>query len=289
MKRIAIVANTCKDKELIDTRKIIEILQKYDVEIFLDEEIIASMNTDVEVLNNISIDVGIDLVIVLGGDGTLLHNARRFATAGTPILGINYGRLGFLAELEKNSIEEYFDKLFTGAYIIDSRMMIEGKLIRDGNVIETFIALNDIGVTRGAFSRIINLEVFIDRQFVDYYAADGIIVSTPTGSTAYSLSAGGPIADPNMSLILITPICPHTLHARSIIVPDYKEVSIQLEDLHSHDAFITVDGQQGYNLMSNDIITIKKASYSAKLIRIINRNFYDVLREKLAERGGKGA
>ncbi len=192
-----------------------------------------------------------------------------------------------MAELEKNNIEEHFDRLFAGDYIIDSRMMIEGKLIREGAIIETFTALNDIGATRGAFSRIINLKVFIEKQFVDYYAADGIIVSTPTGSTAYSLSAGGPIADPNMNLILVTPVCPHTLHARSIIVPDYKEVSINVEDLHNHDAFITVDGQQGYNLMSNDMITIKKASYSAKLVRIINRNFYDVLREKLAERGVK--
>jgi NAD+ kinase len=165
-------------------------------------------------------------------------------------------------------------------------MMIEGTLCRGSMSLDTFVALNDIGITRGSFSRIINLKVFVDTQFVDYFTADGIVVSTPTGSTAYSLSAGGPIVHPNMDLIMVTPVCPHTLHSRSFIVPEDRMICVHIEDAYQ-DAMITVDGQQGYRVQPKDIITIKKASYVTKLVRISNMNFYDVLRKKLTERGVK--
>lgn len=285
MERIAIVPNIEKDEELKDTKKVMKILQKFSVQILLSQQIAKKVDFPGKSYSQAEIYSEADLVIVLGGDGTLLNVARHAAFQGVPILGINLGRLGFLVELEKENLERFFQKLFNGEYTIDHRMMIEASLIRGSMTIDTFVALNDIGITRGALSRITNLKVFVDDQFVDFYPADGIVMSTPTGSTAYSLSAGGPIVDPNMSLILITPICPHTLHSRSIIVPDNKIISVHIEDVYHHDAVITVDGQQGYKLQPKDIINIKKAPCTAKLVRISNRSFYDVLRMKLTERG----
>lgn len=286
MKNILILPNIDKDKGLLNTKKIIKILEQYNKEVFVSEEIsklIADIKCNPYPLPEIYEKA--DLAIVLGGDGTILNAARQVSPFGVPILGINFGNLGFLAELEKDHLEPYFEKIFSDQYKIEYRMMIEGKLIRDNKVLDSFCALNDIEITRGAFSRIIKLKIFVDQNFVDVYSADGVIVSTPTGSTAYSLSAGGPIIDPDMNSIVITPICPHTLQFRSIVVPETKEVSIEVTDTYLCDAAITVDGQQGYQLQPNDNIVIKKAPYYAKLLKVKNRNFYEVLRKKLTERG----
>ncbi|MDK2798690.1 MAG: kinase [Clostridiales bacterium] len=287
MKKILIIPNIDKDKELQNTKKVIDLVKKFNKEVLISEQVAKMIKTDNDGRKLSELYSEADLVIVLGGDGTLLNVARHTAPYNIPLLGINLGHLGFLVELEKNNLGKFFDKLFAGDYTIDYRMMIEGTLLRGSMTLDTFIALNDIGITRGAFSRIIDLKIFVNEQFVDFYPADGIVISTPTGSTAYSLSAGGPIVDPNMGLIMITPICPHTLHSRSIIVPDNKVISVHLIDAHYHDAMITVDGQKGYKLQPKDIITIKRASYVIPLIRINNRSFYDVLRKKLTERGIK--
>lgn len=285
MKKVAIVPNTDKDRELKDTKKVMEILKKFNVEVIISEQIARMIRYSKQGYTQSDLYSKADLVIVLGGDGTLLNVARHTAYTGVPVLGINLGRLGFLVELERDNLEQFFEKVFEGQYKIDHRMMLEASLIRESRVIDTFVALNDIGITKGALSRIITLKLFVDEQFVDFYPADGVIVSTPTGSTAYSLSAGGPIVDPNMNLFIVTPICPHTLHSRSIIVPKDKTIGIHIEDMYHHDAVITVDGQHGYKLQPKDIITIKQAPYVAHLLRVNNRNFYDVLRKKLTERG----
>lgn len=287
MKRISVIPNIDKDKELQNTKKVIELIEKFNKEVLVSEQIAKALKLDKIGCKQTELYSNTDLVIVLGGDGTLLNGARHTAPFGIPILGINLGHLGFLVELEKNNLEQFFKKLFAGEYTIDHRMMIEGTLFRGGMALDTFIALNDIGITRGSFSRIINLKIFVNEQFVDFFPADGIVVSTPTGSTAYSLSAGGPIVDPNMNMIMVTPICPHTLQSRSIIVPDDKIINVHVEDAYHHDAMITVDGQQGYKLQPKDIITIKKSTYVTRLVRISNRSFYDVLRRKLTERGIK--
>ena len=287
MKKIAIIPNVDKDIGLTDTKKVIHILEKFGAEIMLSAATAQKLGFEGQSYAQAALYENADLVIALGGDGTLLNVARHTAFKNVPVLGINLGHLGFLVELEKDDLESCFKKLFDGEYCIDNRMMIEASLNRGSMTIDTLVALNDVGVTRGAFSRIINLKIYVNEQFVDCYPADGIIISTPTGSTAYSLSAGGPIVDPNMQLIIVTPICPHTLHSRSIIVPADKTISIHVEEAHLHDAVITVDGQQGYKLQPKDIITIKKASCEAQLLRINNRCFYDVLRKKLTERGIK--
>lgn len=287
MKKISVVPNIEKDKDLSNTKKVIDLLEKYDKEIVLSEQIANTLGLKKYACDQSALYKGSDLLVVLGGDGTLLNGARHAAPFDVPILGINLGHLGFLVELENDNLEQFFIKLFEGDYTIDHRMMIEGTLSRNSMPLDTFVALNDIGITRGSFSRIITLQVFVDGHFVDDYTADGIIVSTPTGSTAYSLSAGGPIVHPNMNLIMLTPVCPHTLHSRSFIVPEDKVICIHIDGAYNHDSMITVDGQKGYKLQHKDVITVKKAPFVTKLIRINNRNFYDVLRIKLNERGAK--
>jgi len=284
MKNIAIVPNIVKDRDLVHTKRVINIVKKFNANIMVSEKVASDVNLSINGYKEKDLYSKPDLVIVLGGDGTLLNTARQAAPNNIPILGINLGQLGFLVELENRNLEDFFEKLFSGDYTIDSRMMIEAELIRNGKRIERFTALNDIVVTRGAFSRIINLNVFVDNQYVDLYPADGIVAATPTGSTAYSLSAGGPIVDPDMSVIILTPICPHTLHSRSIIIPDNKTLSIHIEEPFSMDAMVTMDGQQGYKLQVKDIIEIKKAPYETKLLRISKRNFYGLLRQKMTER-----
>ncbi len=284
MKQVSIITNMDKDKDLKITKQVISILDKFNTKIVMNEDICDILKISKYKIAEQRLYSEPDFIIVLGGDGTLLNVARQSAEYGTPIIGINLGHLGFLVELENSNLESSFEKIFSDNYTIDTRMMIEGTLYREDKPIDTFIALNDIGITRDSFSRIINLKVFVDNNFVDSFPADGIVVSTPTGSTAYSLSAGGPIIDPSMNLLMITPICPHTLHSRSIIVPDNKTINIHVEDSYKHDAMITVDGQHGFTLEASDIIAIKKSTYITKLIRTEDRSFYSILRKKLSER-----
>ena len=269
IKKVAVIPNIEKDPKLNMTEKIVALLNEYEISVLIGDKIsLVKDYINTIFLPEEEVFSQAELIIVLGGDGTLLNVARKAAPYNVPILGINLGHLGFLTELEENNLNESFEKIINGKYNIDNRMMICAELRRNNTLIENFIALNDIGITRGSFSRIINLKVYVDNKFLDFFPADGIIASTPTGSTAYSLSAGGPIVDPNMSMILITPICPHTLHSRSIIVPDNKVVDVHIQDAYKHDAMITVDGQQGYKLSPGDIITIRKSPYVTNLVRV---------------------
>lgn len=286
MQNIAIMPNLDKDKQLVNTKRVFQIIKKYKKNVLITEKIAKLIGYDGEVSTQSDIFNNSDLVIVLGGDGTLLNVARHTAINSIPVVGINLGHLGFLVELEKDELDIFFEKIFNGDYIIETRLMVEGSLIRGGMTMDTFIALNDIGITRGAFSRIITLKVSIDEEYLDSYPADGIIVSTPTGSTGYSLSAGGPIVDPNMDLLMVTPVCPHTLQSRSIVVAEDKTIYISVENPYYHDAVITVDGQQGYKIQPDDMVVIKKSIYRAHLLRVTHRSFYNILRQKLAERGG---
>jgi|LSQX01.2.fsa_nt_gb NAD+ kinase len=288
IKKVAIIPNMEKDIKLKRTKKLVDILDGYGVSVILDKEIPLDKNyANVILVPEEEIFSQTELIMVLGGDGTLLSVARKAAPYNIPILGINMGHLGFLTELDENNLDQSIEKVINREYSIDNRMMINARLYRNNIPVDEFIALNDIGITRGSFSRIINFKVYIDKKFVDFFPADGIIVSTPTGSTAYSLSAGGPVVDPNMNIILLTPICPHTLHSRSIIVPDHKSVEVHIQDVYQHDAMITVDGQQGYELLPGDIIKAERSSFVTHLVRLSDVSFYDLLRRKLTERGTK--
>jgi NAD+ kinase len=222
-----------------------------------------------------------DFIICVGGDGTFLSTARKAFVYGKPVLGINKGTVGFLAEVEISEIEAAIDSLVTGTFKIQPRMVLEATVERNGEKVYENIAINDAVITRMALSRILRLKVMIDDKYADSFPGDGVIISTPTGSTGYSLSAGGPIVQPDMRLMIISPICPHILHARSYIASDTKTVSVVIDDKSEIDAILTLDGQEGFTLAPGDRIFVKASEKSALFATVKNINFYDIIRAKI--------
>lgn len=222
----------------------------------------------------------LDVLLVLGGDGTLLRAARDAAQHDLPLLGVNVGHLGFLTELETDHLEVALAALINKEYKIEERMLISSRVIRNHQVVAAYHALNDAVIARGTFARIIQLQTFVDEQPVVDYQADGLIIATPTGSTAYSLSAGGPIVEPQLECLIITPICPHTLAARSVVVSDDSVVKVFVEASHK-DMMLTIDGQIGFPLQSRDVIEVVKADMKAKFVKLHGRNFFTILNSRL--------
>lgn len=225
-----------------------------------------------------------DLIIVLGGDGSILEAARRSAQRGTPILGINLGRLGFMAELEMRDVAD-IDKLFEeDGYTLEKRSMLNVELIGSkGNLRSRCYALNDASISNGSIARIVDLELLEGGVPITSYRADGLIVATPTGSTAYSMSAGGSIVDPRVACFCVTPICPHSLAARPMIFPDTSVLEIKNICQREKMLFLTVDGRTNYEMYKGDIVRISKSPLQTNLIRIKNCGFYKKLRRKMTE------
>jgi NAD+ kinase len=225
-----------------------------------------------------------DLIVVLGGDGTLIGMARRIATArkDVPILGVNFGSLGFLTEITLQELYESLESVLAGEAKIEERMMLAARTIRDGTVFADRLALNDVVITKGALSRIIDLSVAIDEQPVMRVRADGLIVASPTGSTAYNLGAGGPIVHPALDAFLLTPIAPHMLTNRPIVIPADAEVRVKPAlDGSNDEVYVTFDGQSGHPLQSADVISIRRADRTLRLVRASTRTYFDMLRQKL--------
>ena len=222
----------------------------------------------------------VDLIISLGGDGTLLRAARLAAAENIPVFGVNLGGLGFLTQIGIDDLEKSLEKLYQEKYFLDERMMLTCSVERRGKEVKKFTALNDVVIGKGAFARIICLDTYINNDYVVTYSADGLVVSTSTGSTAYSLSAGGPIVDPNINSIILTPICPHTLSARPFIIGENDQVKITLESSEEK-IMVTIDGQEGFILKPKDEVIIKKSGHKARLITFKEKSFYAILREKL--------
>ena len=221
-----------------------------------------------------------DLIVVLGGDGTMISTARLIGNREVLVLGINYGSLGYLTEFR---IEEMFDaleKILAGDYAIDRRVMLEIEHRRGSAILESGRVLNDVVINKAALARIIEIEVELDNLFVNSFRADGLIVSTPTGSTAYNLSAGGPIVYPSMNAVVLTPICPFALTNRPIVVPDAAEINLKLKN-ENEGVVITLDGQIGYQMKTGDTVSIRKSPTNFNLVQPPNRNYFDVLRNKL--------
>lgn len=223
-----------------------------------------------------------DIIIAVGGDGTIIHCARNAAEAGKPILGMNVGRLGFVASLETDELD-CLDKLVTGNYAIENRMMLEIKLTENG-VLKTYTALNDAVVARGTRSRILDLKVRLDNTKVCDYRSDGIIIATPTGSTAYSLSAGGPIIDPQMNCILLSPICPHSLLSRPVVFGSDARISIQAHSDYESEMILTIDGEVFIKIPDGTKIDFIKSSSTVQILKLKNNNFYEIVTDKLGER-----
>jgi NAD+ kinase len=220
------------------------------------------------------------LLIVLGGDGTLLSAARLAAERKVPILAVNLGGLGFLSTVSQDELYSILEEIFSGKHRVSERVMLESEIVRAGAVIRKQIALNDAVLNKAALARIMDLELRVDGEYVTTYKADGLILSTPTGSTAYSLAAGGPIVYPIVEAFVVTPICPHTLTNRPLVIPDSAtiEVDFKAED----DAvFLTLDGQVGIELMRGDHIRVRKAAEKLLLVRPAKKTYYQILRSKL--------
>ena len=225
-----------------------------------------------------------DLCITFGGDGTLLFASRVFSRFGVPIVGINLGGLGFITEFRESEVTECVECFLNGDFSIDERIMVDVHVYRDGNHMYQSTGLNDLVINTGGISRLMQLEVSSGTKYIGSYRADGIIVATPTGSTAYSLSAGGPILEPTMAAFVISPICPHSLGARPLVVP--SEESVKIKILSDHRQIIgTIDGQMAVDLEYMDEIHVEKSAVVTKLISLGKRSFYDIVSEKLSWKG----
>ena len=225
------------------------------------------------------------VVVCFGGDGTILHMAKAATRHGLPILGVNIGTMGFMAELESSELSE-LAKLATDDYKIDKRMMLDVTVHRDRDIIFHDICLNDAAITKGAIARIVHLDVKCDGTQSMGLGGDGVIISTPTGSTAYSLSAGGPIVEPDASSILITPICAHDVAARSLVVSEKRVITVEMAPNARRNAFLSVDGGKALRMNVGDIATIRKSPLVTKLVRLKNRSFYDVINMKFKKGSG---
>jgi NAD+ kinase len=218
-----------------------------------------------------------DILISLGGDGTILRMARLVSGLATPILGINLGKLGFLAEVSLEELDECLTEIINGEYLVEDRMMLQARVGRTKNNIQ---ALNDLVIHQTGSSRMFSVKTFVNGEFLSKFIGDGIIISTPTGSTAYALSNGGPIVTPTNHLILISPICPHTLTARTVVVPEESVITLKVETATGN-IHLAADGQQQAFLKSPVEITIERSPLTTKLVKRKNRSYYDVLRRKL--------
>jgi NAD+ kinase len=223
----------------------------------------------------------VDAVLVLGGDGSILNAVYEFAPHEIPIIGINLGHLGFLTELEVDEVDATLTRLISGNYWIDKRMLLGGRIVRQGHTIQEFIGLNDAVIARGAFARLIQLEAFVEDDYVTTYPADGLIICSPTGSTAYSLSAGGPMCEPGLELLVLTPICAHTFYSRPLVISSDHTIRVILKS-SGEEAVLTVDGQRRYSLEEDDEVYVHKAASSVSMIKVNERSFYEILRNRLS-------
>ncbi len=284
MKTITVVTNVNKDPELEVTKRLVGELSAFAQCIKISENIRFESFEKVSFLPEDKIFDDTDAVITIGGDGTILQIAPIIAKKGIAVLGINLGRMGFMAELEKNEIS-LVSKLFTEEYIVEPRMMLDVSIVRDNEKIHSFTALNEVVVMNGTISKMVELELYCNDTYVSRYHADGLILSTPTGSTAYSLSAGGAVIDPSLDCILTTPVCAHSFYnARPVVFSSSAELSVKDFTKRSENTYVTLDGDRNFKLSSSDTIIVKKSQYTTNLIKIKSTRFYNTVYSKLSER-----
>lgn len=279
MKKFGIIAKDIPAAQKA-AKKLVVWLESRGKRVFLDKETAAAIKT--EGYDREAIPALVEMLIVLGGDGTLLAAARHVADAHTdvPIFGVNLGSLGFMAELSLDELYGNLEKAIAGRLETEDRMMLTARVIRGGKRIAQYRVLNDAVINKGALARMMELKVAVNNGHLTTLRADGLIVATPTGSTAYSLSAGGPIIHPTIHCFVLTPICPHTLSNRPIALPDTVVVTVCLTSL-SEDVSLTLDGQSGFSLEPNDSVEIKKSRFRMKLIKHPTKSYYEILRTKL--------
>ncbi len=280
MQTVGIVSRPRREQVAAVVPKLLEWLAAHKIEAFYDEETAASLSEAPRKRTRAELASTANLLIVLGGDGTLLAAARVAAPCGVPILPVNLGGLGFLTSVTLDELYPALELVLEGRHRISERVMLSVELLRGGQVAERQRALNDVVINKGALARMVDLDLHIDDAYVCQYRADGLIVSTPTGSTAYSLSAGGPIVYPTVDAFVITPICPHTLSDRPLVVPDAVKIEVNFEG-SDEPVYMTVDGQIGIELKGGDRVRVRKAPEKLKLVRAPKKTYYELLRSKL--------
>ncbi len=278
MKRIGIICKPDRPEPLEILKGLVPWLIERKLEVYLEKEIAAFEGA--KSVPRAEFHGIVDMVVVLGGDGTMLGTARLVASKGIPVLGVNLGGLGFITEIYTDELFPALEKIIRGECPAEERMMLAARIVRGGEEISRYTALNDIVINKGAVARIIDLEVRVNKTYVTLFKSDGAIVATPTGSTAYSLSAGGPILYPTLHALVLTPICPHTLTNRPLVLPDDAKIELTLKS-HSDGVFLSPDGQVGYTLMTGDSVEVEKSPYVATLFRAGGRDHFDILRSKL--------
>lgn len=285
--KIGIIAKPHIEEPFEITQKLSSWLKEKGVEVFVEKDLGKKIDHPNSV-DRADIPELVDVILVFGGDGTFLGVARLACKHGTPILGINLGGLGFLTEVTVEELYPMMERIIEGNYDVEERQMLLTTIHREKDTIGTYEVLNDVVINKGAVARIIDLGIYIEDSHVTTYRADGIILSTPTGSTAYSLSAGGPIVHPRIPVTIITPICPHTLTNRPLVVSSEMKVEIKVTT-NEPDTYLTLDGQIGVRLNTGDIIEVKRTDTSVKLIKSPYRDFFTILKTKLmwGERYGK--
>lgn len=284
MKKFAVIPNIDKDHELLYTKKLIEIIYGLGSTVFMEKQFESFFEKNgPQFCSFDQLGKSADIAISLGGDGTTISTCRRLAPFNTPVLGINLGHLGFISALEKDDIDG-FKKIITGDYKIEERMLLDVTIKKLSGEEKTLVAMNDAVISRGTNAHIIELNLSAGDSEVSKFPADGVIIATPTGSTAYSLSAGGPVVEPGMNAIIITPICPHTMHIRPMIFSGNGDIKIFLSKKDKTSAVLSADGQEAVSIEQEDVVIIKKSDQKARLVRIKERSFYDVLRKKLVIR-----
>ena len=278
MKRIGIICKIGRPEPIEILRELLPWLREKGAEVFIDLDTAQSLK--VKGYPRPEIPQLSEAVVVFGGDGTMLSVARIASDREIPILGVNLGGLGFITEVQRTEILVAMEEILSGKCVVEERLMLTACVYRLGEKIAEYTALNDVVINKGALARIIEMETLIDRMYVTSFRADGLIVATPTGSTAYNLSAGGPILYPTMDCVVLTPICPHTLTNRPIVLPDGVRIEVALKS-PAEDVFLTLDGQVGFSMRQNDIIVIEKSPFKTRLLIPHERNFFQVLRRKL--------
>ena len=280
MKNVILTPNPYRDKNFNTVREAMRVLKEAGInyKLCLPFEVDRSFELPKDLrFHRLDREIGnTDLVICFGGDGTILHMAKAATRRGIPLLGVNIGTMGFMAELESSELSK-LSLLASGNYTLDSRMMLDVTVQRDRDIIFHDICLNDVVVTKGAVARIVHLYVKCDGIQAMECGGDGVIISTPTGSTAYSLSAGGPIVEPEAANILVTPICAHDVGARCIVASDKRVITVGMVRNARRNAYLSVDGGKALKLNMGDVATIRKSDLETKLVRLKERSFYDVV------------
>ena len=287
--KVILSPNPYRDLGLKAAQSAKKILERSGVEAMISLPFTLDEHSRVEIPQHLKLEPlqdilpGADMLICFGGDGTILHAAKDATPHDIPILGVNMGSVGFMAELEHSELN-LLSRLVDGKYEIEERMMLEAVVKRDGKVVFSEVALNDAVLTKGAVARVLDLEVTGDRVAISAFSGDGIIVATPTGSTAYSMAAGGPIVEPTARNIVVTPICAHSLKVKPMVLDRHRTVGIRLEHGSRRSAYLSVDGGRAFKVLSGDRVEVRRAEKVTRLVKLTGRSFYELVHQKL----GKG-